>query len=142
MSELRAKVTEEFDGVIDGTVYPRKIAVGEEVTGSLAQTAIDMKVAKETKESKADRTAAQDAAVQEAADRLAAEQAEAARLAKIEEDRAKLALLSHDQLVGLATEHQIDLAGLQAESDIIEAVRSGLDALNVEVPAPPIVSGG
>src|SRR3954471_2117566 len=95
---VSAKVTTEFNGVEDGKVYPRLITVGEEIHGSLAQTAIDEKWAKETKESRQARNAADDESSKAAADQAAADAADAAVQEKRAEDKAKLGLLTHAQL--------------------------------------------
>lgn len=136
MSEIRAKVTKEFEGVEDGKVYPRTIAIGEEITGALALTAIDEKWAKETKESRADRGAAEDAAEKEIVEQKGRDAAAAALQAKRDEAKAKLALLPHAQLEAIAAEHQIDIIGLTSEEAVIEAIQRALEALEIEVPAP------
>lgn len=41
MSKLEARVTKQFQGVADGDVYPKLCAVGDVITGELAQAAID-----------------------------------------------------------------------------------------------------
>lgn len=140
MSEIRAKVTKEFSGVPDGDVYPRMIEIGEEISGSLAETAIAEKWAKETRDSKADRSAADDDAEQAALEQ-AARDAEAAEIeAKRDENRAKLALLTHVQLLAIAEEHQVDLSGTTSEEGVIEAIQNTLESLNLEVPAPTIAA--
>jgi hypothetical protein len=45
---MRAKVTEAFNGVPDGRIHPRQIAVGEIIDGDLAAVAIREKWAEET----------------------------------------------------------------------------------------------
>lgn len=136
MTEIRAKVTKEFDGVEDGKVYPRLIGVGEEIVGSLAETAIGEKWAKETRESKLERGAAEEDAERVLREQKELEEAAAALKAKREEDVARLALLPHAQLVAIAAEHQIDIAGLASEEAVIEAIQRGLEALELEIPAP------
>jgi hypothetical protein len=136
MSEIRATVTKEFPGVEDGAVYPRQILVGEEISGSLAETAIGEKWAKETKDSKADRNAADDDAALLAKEKQEADDAAAVLKAKRDENIAKLALLPHAQLVALAAEHQFDIAGLTSEQAVIEAIQSGMEVLKLEIPAP------
>lgn len=144
MSEIRARVTKEFEGVEDGKVYPRTILVGEEITGSLAETAIAEKWAKETRDSKIDRSAADDEAELEALDQKEREEARAALQAKREENIAKLALLTHAQLVAIADEHEIDIADPKSEGEVIEAIERGLTALEIDVPEPaaPITTDG
>lgn len=134
MSLIRAKVTKEFDGVEDGTVYPRMILVGEEISGALAESAIGMKCAKETAESKADRNA-DDAELEEQA-RLKAEYEQTlVDLAALRAaNTAKLTLFTHAQLVALAAKYEIDIATLTVEAEIIEAIRLGLETLEIEVP--------
>ena len=140
MTEIRARVTKEFPGVPDGEVYPRTIEVGEEISGSLAETAIGEKWAKETKDSKDDRGAAEDEAERELAEKKERDDAAAALQAKRDEATAKLTLLPHAQLAALAAEHQIDIAGLTSEEAVIEAVQRGLEALDLEVPAPIVAT--
>lgn len=144
MSEIRARVTKEFPGVEDGTVYPRQILVGEEITGALAETAISEKWAKETRDSKADRSAADDEAELELLGKKEHEEAESALQAKREESRAKLALLTHVQLLAVAEEHQVDLSGATSEEAVIDAIQGALEALNLDVPAPtaPAMTSG
>lgn len=44
---MRAKVTRAFDGVENGALYPRTYAVGEVVTGRLAEVALSQQWAEE-----------------------------------------------------------------------------------------------
>lgn len=136
MTEIRAKVTKEFDGVEDGKVYPRLITAGEEISGSLAETAIGAGNAKETKESKSERLANEDAEVRAAREALELKEAADAADAKREGDIAKLALLPRDQILALAAQHNIDIAGLRSEEDVIDAIQRGMAAQNIEIPAP------
>lgn len=133
---IRAKVTQEFKGVEDGKVYPRMIEVGEEISGLLAEAAIGEKWAKETKDSRAERAAADEETDLQVLQEKADADAAAALTLKREEDVAKLALLTHEQLVAVATEHQIDISGDASEAGVIDAVQRGLAALKIEVPAP------
>jgi len=136
MSVIRAIVTKEFPGVEDGKVYPRQIEIGEEISGSLAVTAIGEKWAKETKDSKAERSAADDEAALAAMEKQEADDAAAALQAKRDEAVAKLALLPHAQLVAIAAVHQFDIANLTSEADVIESIQRGMEALKLEIPAP------
>lgn len=133
---IRAKVVQEFNGVEDGKVYPRLIEVGEEISGSLAEAAIGEKWAKETKDSRAERAASDEETELQALQEKAESDAAEALALKREEDTAKLALLTHEQLVGIAGEHQIDIVGDTSEAGVIDAVQRGLAALKIEVPAP------
>jgi hypothetical protein len=47
---MRAKVTEAFNGVPDGRIHPRQIAVGEIIDGDLAAVAVREKWADELKQ--------------------------------------------------------------------------------------------
>lgn len=73
---MRARVTSAFQGVEDGKVYPREIAVGEIVSGDLAREAIAgghadaVDEAKEVEASK--RRAADEARAAEEANKVAA----------------------------------------------------------------------
>lgn len=136
MTNFIAKVTQEFKGVLDNEVYPRIIVVGEEINGSLAETAIEAGWAKETKESKTLRAAAEDALTQSQAALKQADAEAQAIIVKREEDIAKLALLTHAELVNLADGNKIDISGMVAESQIIEALQAGLAASKIEIPAP------
>ena len=141
MSIIRAKVTKEFDGVEDGKVHPRLIQVGEEIHGSLAETAIGMKHAKETNDSKADRAAEAESdndalRNQQEVDELAAKHA-----AKRADNIEKLKLLPHEQLVALADEYQIDISGASMDPEIIDLIEASFEVLGVEVPAPADANG-
>lgn len=136
MNNIRAKVTKEFDGVEDGKVYPRLINVGEEISGSLAETAISAGNAKETKESRAERAAAENEDAKQAALDEDVKLAAVMRAEKIGKDVEKLKLLPHDQLVALAAEHSIDLSQAPSDPEIIEAMQPALEILGVEIPSP------
>lgn len=136
MSQIRAIVTKEFPGVEDGKVHPRMIEVGEEISGSLAEAAIGEKWAKETKDSKADRNGAADDAEALAKEEQDAADLAAALVAKREEDVAKLALLPHAQLASIAAEHEIDIADLSSEAEVIDAIQRTMEALGLDIPAP------
>lgn len=136
MSQIRAIVTKEFPGVEDGQVHPRQILVGEEISGALAEAAIGEKWAKETKDSKSDRNVAADDAEALAKEKEEADAAAALLQAKRDEDIAKLALLSHAQLVAIAADHEIDIAALTTEEQVIEAIQRALEALKLDIPAP------
>ncbi|MCW2195041.1 hypothetical protein AB7M45_007814 [Bradyrhizobium elkanii] len=136
MSLIRAKVTKEFSGVEDGSVYPRQILVGEEVSGALAEAAIAEKWAKETRESKMDRGVEDDEAARLLEEEQARVQAAAELQAKRDEATAKLALLTHAQLEAIAAEHKIDIAAATSEAEVISAIQRALEALGLDVPSP------
>ena len=122
MTLIRARVTKEFPGVEDGKVYPRDIKEGEEISGDLAAEAIKMGVAKETKESRADRASAEASNAEQTSAEQALADAEAAIVAERERIRAGLKTHTRDELIQIAAEGNVDIATLQSDDDIVDAL--------------------
>lgn len=52
---MEARVTQSFNGVTDGNVYPREIEVGETIKGDLAEIALSEKWAEPVSDAKGKR---------------------------------------------------------------------------------------
>lgn len=109
---IRATVITAFPGVLDGQVLPREFAKGDEISGELAVTAIAQKLAKETKDSIAEREQADGAA--------------AALLKQQQDDKAQADLLAAKKVVA---RKEFDLATAEQIAKGAETLKVDLDGV-------------